>query len=169
MYVVSYVKFCCNFSALLSCILFLEDFTDIALVYLDIACKPCFTVRFTDQNNDVPERCELEHISHRYLRILALGTLLLNIGSPIFNQDSKRKLYTPQERINTDCTWGQQVKGDASWPSIGSRDTAGDELRGLYRRATLACFDKGLLAPTNLSVHVIGKSIAGCSYHSSSG
>ncbi|GAM36943.1 hypothetical protein TCE0_022f06439 [Talaromyces pinophilus] len=114
---------------------------------LSVTCRPCFTVRFRDEDNVVPEYCDLRNICHKYPRILSLGTLLINIGWGDHNQAMQQDIYSPAQKINNECTLGQQVRSNPKWPRIGHGDKAAEELRTLYKDATMACFDSKLFKP----------------------
>ncbi|KAH8796747.1 hypothetical protein BGZ57DRAFT_19922 [Hyaloscypha finlandica] len=126
---------------------FMLEMHKFAMKCPSITCRPCFTVRFRDEDNVVPECCDLRNVSHKYPRILSLGTLLINIGWGDHNQDTQQDTYSPEQKINNECTSGQEVRSDPNWPRIGHGDKAAEDLRALYKDATMACFDSKLFKP----------------------
>jgi hypothetical protein len=119
-----------------------------ATTFPSITCRPFLAVRFENDPHVVPECSDLTDVSHKFPRILALGTLLVDIGWGERVQDPLRDTYSPDQKINNDWAAGRLVKDDADWPRIGLADRAGDSLRKLYRDAALACFDKNLYKRT---------------------
>ncbi|KAH8699353.1 hypothetical protein GQ44DRAFT_779049 [Phaeosphaeriaceae sp. PMI808] len=113
-----------------------------------ITCRPFFAVRFKEHDDVLPEYCDPEvsdlELPHRYPRILALGALLLNIGSGAHSQIIDQGSYNLEQRINEEFFWCREVISDTTWPRIGLAGEAGEYLRTLYRDATSACFDRDL-------------------------
>jgi len=112
--------------------------------------KPCFSVRFLDTSDRLPEHCTIPLLIHRYPRVLALGTLLIAIGRPTCVPDASIPPSPLEERMNEDHLTGIEVSEyDKEWPEFESEDAIREELKCIYRTATRSCFDRNIFKPPN--------------------
>lgn len=116
------------------------------------AGKPCLSAKFHDHDDDdgIPEYIDQPNIIHRYPRILALGMLLLEIGRERYVPPTAPKTLSIPARLNRDFTAGKQAEKDKDWPHLGHADTAREQLRHIYKTATMSCFDREIFRNTNL-------------------
>lgn len=105
-----------------------------------IKCQPCFTATFFDVSNYSPEYFQELYATHRYPRILSLGTLLVQIGYGSHDPNKSRRpdnsVSTPN--INFETSSAITAEDDENWPYFNA---AANSYRVLYKKATMACFD----------------------------
>lgn len=128
---------------------FMPEMTGDADEVPSITCRPCFSVRFGASSKAIAECYDSPNISHKYPRILSLGTLLVKLGYDHQRQAARQteEVLTDTQRINNECTAGLKAGKDPEWPEVGLRDGPAAALNKLYKDATMACFDKSLFKP----------------------
>ncbi|CAN9480082.1 unnamed protein product [Alternaria alternata] len=113
-----------------------------------ITSQPCFVVRFHQEDDGLPECYVSGHISHRYPRIFSLGRLLFEIGQDSHHDYLQQESHSfEQETNDAHFSMREQVR-QKNWPHFGHDDNALDNLRDLYKNATLACLNNDLFKPT---------------------
>lgn len=115
------------------------------------ASKPCLTVQFQSRTESLPERWTLPGILHRYPRVLALGTLLVEIAHASYDGEIPTISHTQVHKANNEYMKGRKTcYSNPSWPDLGTADAARLRLRTVYKTATQSCFDfKNVISSTN--------------------
>jgi hypothetical protein len=112
------------------------------------ACKPCFAVHFNDSDDSFPEYCDSFSIIHRYPRVLALGSLLLDIGRRSYSVQARSQPQSVEEKINSDWITAMNAFKDDHWPDFESM--ANKLVRKIYKTAVMNCFDKKIFGAAAL-------------------
>lgn len=116
--------------------------------------KPCLPARFHENVVALPEWTNAANVIHRYPRILALGMLLLAVGRETYTPTVATNTPSLQAKLNGDLTAGKLAEKYKHWPYLGHADTAREQLRTIYKTATMSCFDKHIFRNCTLSATV---------------
>lgn len=109
-----------------------------------IACNPCYYFRFDDSDSGF-EQCRSPIVGHHYPRVLALGTLLVEIGGKASAPEGGAGLSQQQSlvlKINNDWSVGKRVLKTPQWPDFA--DEHAKDATQPYKTVVANCFDQNI-------------------------
>ncbi|KAI9869217.1 MAG: hypothetical protein M1813_000005 [Trichoglossum hirsutum] len=87
--------------------------------------------------NESTEHYRTWSVLHQYPRVLALGTMLVEIGRKR-PKKAAHESRSPEAQINNDFARYMEVVGSTNWPAL---DVRNEEIRNRYRAAVRSCLD----------------------------